>query len=257
VLSLNILHGFPRFKYLDRRLDLIVTEIGRLDADIVCLQEVPWAPTTGNAAQYLARRTGQNHVYVRANGNRWAILFEEGEAILSRYPLRDPAVIELEPQASTFEHRVALRATADTPWGPISIVVTHLTHGDIQVNQGQVAALASFVGSARSYPTLVAGDLNATPNTPQIEALALDWIDTYQTARPESPGPTCCLDNLHQEPPGLLEKRIDYVFLAPGPGQDLRIVDSQRVLTQPFPLAGGWLWASDHVGLLTTLEREP
>jgi endonuclease/exonuclease/phosphatase family metal-dependent hydrolase len=257
VLTLNLLHGFPRFERLARRLDLIADEVRRLDVDIVCLQEVPWTVATGSAAEYLAERTGRNHLYVRANGNRWTILFEEGEAILSRYPLREAAVVELRPQAGTFEHRIALRATADTPWGPLSIVVTHLTHGDPQVNKGQAAALYSFVDSARSYPIIVAGDLNATPNSPQIEALALHWIDTYRAARPESPGPTCCIDHLHQAPPGSLQKRIDYLFLVPGPGQDLRIVDSQRVLAQPFALPEGWLWASDHVGLLTTFEREP
>jgi len=76
-------------------LDLIAQEIRRQDADIVCLQEVPWAPHIGSAAQYLAARTGLNHVYFRANGNRWTILFEEGEAILSRYPLRDVTFEEL------------------------------------------------------------------------------------------------------------------------------------------------------------------
>lgn len=89
VMSLNMLHGFPRFDRLRERLDLIAEETLHQDADIVCLQEVPWAPHIGGAAQDLAERTGLNHVYFRANGNRWTILFEEGEAILSRYPLRD------------------------------------------------------------------------------------------------------------------------------------------------------------------------
>lgn len=37
VLSLNMLHGFPRFERLPERLVLIAHEIGRLDPDIVGL----------------------------------------------------------------------------------------------------------------------------------------------------------------------------------------------------------------------------
>jgi len=79
VMSLNMLHGFPRFEHLSDRLDLIAMEINRQEADIVCLQEVPWTVRLGNGARYLAEQTGMNHAYLRANGNRWAILFEEGE----------------------------------------------------------------------------------------------------------------------------------------------------------------------------------
>ena len=146
VLSLNMLHGFPRFEHLDDRLDLIAAEIQRLDPDIVCLQEVPWH--WGSAAQDLAERTGLNHLYMRANGNRWAILFEEGEAILSRYPLRDTTATGLAPRAGLFEHRVALQATAVTPWGDLRVVSTHLTHGDPEVNETQAASLIAFVNAS-------------------------------------------------------------------------------------------------------------
>jgi endonuclease/exonuclease/phosphatase family metal-dependent hydrolase len=78
-----MLHGFPTFHRLGERLELIVDEARRLDADVVLLQEVPWTPAMGGVAEALAARLAMNHVYLRANGNRGAILFEEGEAILS------------------------------------------------------------------------------------------------------------------------------------------------------------------------------
>jgi endonuclease/exonuclease/phosphatase family metal-dependent hydrolase len=84
ILSLNMLHGHPRFVDLTSRLDLIATEITRLGADIIMLQEVPWTLQHGNAAAWLAEQTGMNYLYLRANGGRWTIFFEEGEAILSR-----------------------------------------------------------------------------------------------------------------------------------------------------------------------------
>jgi endonuclease/exonuclease/phosphatase family metal-dependent hydrolase len=253
VLSLNMLHGFPRFAHLDKRLDLIAAEIQRHDPDIVCLQEVPWH--WGLAAEELAGRAGLNHLYMRANGNRWTILFEEGEAILSRYPLRDATAIGLAPRAGFFEHRVALQATAITPWGDLRVVSTHLTHGDPVANEGQSASLMAFVqaGSTPVLPAIVAGDFNARPDSPQIQAL-LDggWIDTYRAAHPGAPGFTCCIDNL-AGPDQVLDKRIDYIFLVPG-DDSLTVAGSRVIFDQPAQTDEGWLWPSDHAGLLTTLS---
>jgi len=144
VMSLNMLHGFPRFEHLSDRLDLIAMEINRQEADIVCLQEVPWTVRLGNGARYLAEQTGMNHAYLRANGNRWAILFEEGEVILSRYPLLDLDSTELKPGARFLEHRVVLKATVDSPAGAVDVFVTHLTNGDPDVNRHQAQALKAL-----------------------------------------------------------------------------------------------------------------
>jgi len=161
VMSLNVLHGRPRFEQLAERLVLIAEEIRLQDADIVLLQEVPWRLQLGSAAEILGESTGLNHLYLRANGNRWTILFEEGEAILSRYPLRDVTFRELEPRAAFFEHRVALGATAVTPWGDVRVFVTHLTNGEAEINHGQAMSLLSFVGAASDGVALVGGDFNA------------------------------------------------------------------------------------------------
>lgn len=252
ILSLNVRHGFPRFDHLEERLDLIAAEIRRLDPDLILLQEVPWH--RGNAAQWLAEQVGLNHLYLRANGNRWAILFEEGEAILSRYPLRDPTWIELAPRAGFFERRVVLGATAVTPWGDLPVFTTHLTHGDAETNRGQAASLKAFVDGATEGPALVAGDFNAVEGSPQIQTLR--WVDTYRMAHPGEDGFTCCVEDLTAGPDGLLDKRIDYVFLVPGSGQT-RVIASHLALAEPFEVEPGWLWASDHGGLLTEVALEP
>jgi len=256
VMSLNVLHGFPRFEHLSRRLDLIAAEIRRQDADIVCLQEVPWTLRLGSGAKYLASRTGFNYLTLRANGNRRAILFEEGEVILSRYPLRDSAVVELRPAPGLFEHRVALHATAVTPWGDLRIFATHLTAGNPGLNLGQAAALQSFVAATGGGPAIVAGDFNAADDSSQIQALNGVWIDTYRAANPGDPGLTCCIDNLTAESEPL-EERIDYLFLVPGPGGQARVLASRKVFDQPAWVGDGWQWASDHIGLLTTIELGP
>ena len=252
VLSFNVLHDFPHFRHLEARLAHVAAAIRELDPDVVCLQEVPWH--WGSAARRLGEATGLNYLYGRANGNRWAILFEEGEAILSRYPLRDPAWIELAPRAGFFEHRVVLGATAVTPWGDLRAFSTHLTHGDAETNRNQAASLKAFVDGDGDVPALVAGDFNAVEGSPQIQTLR--WVDTYRLAHPGEDGFTCCVDDLTAGPDQLLDKRIDYLFLIHG-GGGAEVVSSQPILDRPSAVGSGWLRASDHAGLLTEISLGP
>lgn len=249
LVDLNMLHGFPGFPHLDARIDLIAAEVARLDADIVLLQEVPWTARTGSVADELAARLGMNHLYLRANANRRAILFEEGEVILSRFPLREAQGVELPRGDDFFEHRVALHAVADTPWGSVGLVATHLSGTPSHVSAAQVGALARFVGDP-DVPTIIGGDFNATPESPSIQDLAERWTDVLAAAMPADTGRTCCVDNLTTGPGAPLQERIDYLWLA-GPAPAL--VRAQRILVNPVGTTGRWLRASDHVGLYAEL----
>jgi len=231
LVSLNMLHGYPEFEDLALRLETIAEELNRLGVDLVLLQEVPWTRELGNRATYLARLTGMNYAYGRANGNRWAIFFEEGEAILSRFPLQNPGVVELQPRAGFFEHRVVLYSQAVTPQGRIDLYSTHLTN-----NQGQAESLLAFVDQTKTGAAIIGGDFNAIEDSAQIKALSRVWVDTYRAAHPVDRGYTCCLDDLKGGAEERFEKRIDYVFLAPDSGSN------------------GWLWPSDHLGILVEIE---
>ena len=251
VVSLNMLHGFPRFKDLQLRLDLIATEIRRLDADVVLLQEVPWTIGTGNAAEVVAQKLGYNYQYYRANGNKNLIFFEEGEAILSRFPLKGAMFTELQPRAGLFESRVTLAAKAVTPWGEVTFFVVHLTDKVPKVNAGQAEDLRSFVEAHTSGPALVAGDFNAREDTPQIKQLTSVWDDTYRAAHANDTGLTCCIDDLKANPGEPLEERIDYIFLVHDSG---KIISVEHVFNHPFKVGDGWQWASDHAGLMVEIE---
>jgi len=259
VLDLNMLHGFPDFKDLPLRLDLIAKEIRRLDADVVLLQEAPWTRGTGNGAQALAQQLGYNYLYYRAEGNRHLIFFETGQAILSRFPLKDTVFSVLPPQAGFFESRVSLGATAATPWGDVTFFAAHLTDKkDPQVNRGQAESLKSFVDSHANGLAVVGGDFNAHEDTPQMVALAASWTDAYRTVHPDDEGLTCCIDNLTAGPGEALgerlEERIDYIFLVNKTSKSGQILSARHVFDRPFPVAGGWQWASDHTGLLVELD---
>ena len=254
-MSLNMLHGFPRFEHLSDRLDMIADLIKQQDVDIVCLQEVPWTLRRDNGARYLAEQVGMNYVYLRANGNRWAILFEEGEAILSRYPLSELSSTELRPRAGFFEHRVVLKATVGAPSGDLDVYATHLTNGDPEINRAQAEDLMQFVESSSEQSAMVGGDFNALQDSAQIKAMSEHWTDAYRAISPDDDGHTCCVSDLSSDPSEPLEKRIDYLFLVPGGDQRYAVAASDRVLDEPQVTDNGWQWASDHVGLVTSLTR--
>ena len=251
ILSLNMLHGFPYFKDLSQRVSLIAGEIARLDADVVLLQEVPWTKRTGSVAEALAQKLGYNYLYYRANGNRKLVFFEEGEAILSRFPLKDVVFSELQPRAGFFESRVVLGASAVSPSGEVRLFVAHLTDKAPQVNEGQAEALRSFVDAQAGGFAIVAGDFNAQEDSTQIKLLASTWTDSYRTLHPGDAGLTCCIDHLNAGPTEPLEERIDYVFLVHPSG---KITSAEHVFYHPFEVTGGWQWASDHTGLMVEIE---
>ena len=255
VISINMLHGFPSFDHLSQRLTIIANEIIRLNADIVLMQEVPWTFKTHNAAKMLSDTTGMNYAYLRANGNRWTIAFEEGEAILSRFPISEPGFIELEPHAGFFEHRVVLHATILTTWGNLKVFVTHLTNGDFEINRGQSERLMEYIDLAGPHSALLAGDFNAEPNTTQMKVIGSQLIDTFSFGNSTYEGNTCCIDGLNSKDISL-RKRIDYIFITP----DLLSSNSlavSRVFDKPFPVEDGWLWASDHAGLILDIGKWP
>jgi len=254
IVSLNMLHGFPKFEHLMQRLMVISGEIERLDADIVILQEVPWTIKTGSAAQFLAEQTGMNHAYVRANGNRWTIFFEEGEAVLSRYPLINPEFMVLQPKAGFFENRIVLNITVDTPEWNIDLYVTHLTHGEADINFEQTQSLFEFIEDDRKDFAVVAGDFNAEPDSAQIKNLQSYWIDAYSLFNPGVDGITCCIDNITEKEANP-DKRIDYIFAALD-GLTPTVIAGERVFTQPFQVESGWLWASDHIGMMVEFAAE-
>jgi endonuclease/exonuclease/phosphatase family metal-dependent hydrolase len=256
IVDLNMLHGFPDFTSLTARLDLIAAELHRLDADVVLLEEVPWTRRTGNGAQFLAEQLGYNYLFYRAEGNRRLIFFETGQAILSRFPLNNIVYTDLPPKAGFFESRVALAATASTPFGEVTFIVAHLTDkkNDPLVNHRQAEALHVFVQNHTSGLGVVGGDFNALESSPQIHSLSSSWIDSYRLLHPDDPGLTCCIADLAAGPGEPLQDRIDYIFVVNMSEPIGQLVSAQHVFHQPFPVASGWQWASDHTGLMIELQ---
>ncbi len=257
VVSLNMLHGFPLFKNLSERIDLISMELQRVNADVVLLQEVPWTIRTGNVAKLLANRLGYNYLYYRADGNKNLILFEQGEAILSRFDLVDARFIAYQPRASYFDSRVAMGATMVTPWGNVDLYVTHLTNENQKVASLQAELLQRFIAGYPAAVAIVTGDFNSPENSTQIKSLSQIWTDTYRQLHPDDPGYTCCIDDLHSEAAKPLDERIDYIFLTHQDREAWQLVKADKVFDHAFAVGYGWQWASDHIGLVIELRPSP
>lgn len=207
VMSFNIHHGAGVDGVLDlqRIADVIESE----QADVVGLQEVDrhWSERSDFVDQtaWLARELNMHAVYGANLDLDPAEPGQErrqyGTAILSKSPILDWENTFL-PRFEDHEQRGLLRAKVNVRGVPLQVYNTHLQHNDAEERLAQVNAIKGLIGTPDESVALV-GDLNATPDAPEIEAITEDLIDAWEAAG-EGDGYT-----YPTEDP---EKRIDYVL---------------------------------------------
>jgi endonuclease/exonuclease/phosphatase family metal-dependent hydrolase len=220
VLSYNIHHG----RGLDEQVDLkrIADVIRTADPDVVALQEVDrLTKRTGNVdqASELARMTGMCSTFAKA------IDFEGGDygqAILSRFPLSNVEVSKLANRDGR-EQRIAVSAMFEFLKDfRIQFISTHLDHSDSVLRLEQATQLADL-GSQSATLSILAGDINAPPESDVLAALQKSW---NQPPRQEGLG---------TYPAGLPTDQIDYIVLRSSV-KNIRILS--KVIEEPI--------ASDH-----------
>ena len=143
MLSANLWHDWPRHQRWPERLEAFAQLAEAVDADILLLQEVARTPTL-KADLWLAERLGLAMASARANGDVEAIGFEEGPAILSRFPLGDVHLRQLSHGHNPLARRVALAAHVETPFGRLLVVSVHL--GLVQRHNAGADPPVAFVG---------------------------------------------------------------------------------------------------------------
>src|SRR5688572_23492710 len=125
VLTYNIHHGEGSDGKID--LERIARIITAKKADLVALQEVDKGTKRSGGvdqAKELGRLTGMNYVFGRAIDHQGG---EYGQAILSRWPIKEHAVHAL-PQREGRERRIAVVAKIDAPITNLVFASTHLDH---------------------------------------------------------------------------------------------------------------------------------
>jgi endonuclease/exonuclease/phosphatase family metal-dependent hydrolase len=211
VATYNIHHGVGVDNLLD--LERIAREVEVTDAQVVGLQEVDrhWSERSNfvDQASWLAERLGM-HVVFGANLDRdplapGAERRQYGTAILSSYGIRS-WTNTLLPRPLGGEQRGLLEARIKVRGVDVRVFNTHLQH-DSQVERlAQVAEIRSIVAQARESVVLL-GDLNATPESPEIGAITEDLADAWVQAG-VGPGYTYDAQSPHA--------RIDYVLTSEG-----------------------------------------
>ncbi len=233
VLSFNILHGATTKGDFD--LDAIAKVILQTNPDLVALQEVDFM--TNRAKKYdlateLGWRTKMAPIFGRA------MLYdggEYGEAVLSKFSFLETRNVLL-PCTPGNEPRAALEITTIIPSGDtISFVGTHLDHLKDETDRISQAKKINEVFISNKYPTIMAGDLNATPGSTPINILSEIWTSSYDRNSVQNTFPSN----------GPI-KKIDYVMFLP---KKRWKVHKRDVICD--------LIASDHCAYFVTLELLP
>lgn len=212
--------------------------------DIVALQEVDvhWAPRSGFADQAteLGQRLGMQVRFapIYDIDSAGAPPREFGVALLSRYPVvtfRNDTLARLSTQV---ENPVPtpmpglLDATVDVRGTLVHVLNTHLDYRrDPAVRTTQAREMLAHIDT--TVPTLVFGDMNASPGAPELQPLLARLHDAWPAAN--GPGFTYPADGPRE--------RIDYVLVS----RDFQV----RRASVPATLA------SDHRPVVVDLELTP
>ena len=246
VITANLWHDWPRYRRHRQRLETFARLAEWERADVILLQEVA---RTGDfrADEWLATRLGMAYVYGQANGDNQIRSFEEGVAVLSRYPLAQPSICYLAPRPLSFVRRLAVGVTIKAPAGDFMAVSAHLGHGR-KLNTRQLTWLQSWVQEkAGDRPAIVGGDFNTGERSPQIQKLRETWLDLYRAANPQGDGATYRLHWPWGNP--MLRMRLDYLFLQQAAAQ-WQVLEARAVETPGLP-------HSDHQAVVARLTTEP
>ncbi len=232
ILSYNIFHG-ETLKH-DFDLERIAGVIRSVTPDIVALQEVDFKTNRAKSMDLVTRLgylTNMLPLFGRAMEYDGG---EYGEGILSRFSFEETRNNPL-PHSPRNEPRAALEVVVKLPSGDeIVFIGTHLDHTRDQTDRIAQAKRLNRLFKRNKKPTILAGDLNATPESEPMRILLRFWTD----ASSGNPLPTF--------PSSSPKRRIDYVLFRPA--KRWRVIET-RVIEEKV--------ASDHCPLLVVLELLP
>ncbi|MBI5566940.1 MAG: endonuclease/exonuclease/phosphatase family protein [Chloroflexi bacterium] len=199
-------------------------------ADVIGLQEISrgWVLDGSiDMLTWLSQRLNLPYVWGSTADPMW------GNAILSRYPIKDVQYLAMPNNDVVRPARGYLVATIEVGDGSISLIVTHLHHvgSDSALRVPQVQAVLGTW--ARRAGTVLLGDLNATPDAPEMQLLREAGLIDAFTEAGKGDGFTYASNRPFQ--------RIDYIY------------HSADLSSQSFEVNPGL--ASDHRGIAVTIDR--
>lgn len=230
VLSFNIYHGETVAASKKFDLDLLAKVINEVDPDLVALQEVD--DRTKRARNYdlvteLGQRTKMSPVFGKAMDFDGG---EYGEGVLSKYSFlstKNHSLIAREGK----EPRAAIEVNVEIKSGDkIRFVGTHLDHTKEPTDRINQANQLNELFSKDDIPTILAGDLNAEPNSEAMKILFKEWASSFSEDEPTYPVVNPQI-------------KIDYVLFRPA--NRWRVLETEVICNEQ---------ATDHCVVLSVLE---
>ncbi|MDM7830846.1 endonuclease/exonuclease/phosphatase family protein [Cellulomonas edaphi] len=228
VVTWNLHYGVSPSTAVD--LEGIARTIASEHPDVVALQEVErgWILGGGtDMATWMSHRLGMTIRFAPAADRQF------GNAVLSSSAVADTAIHQL-PYGAGPQARSALSTTVVTRDGtPVRVTSVHLQHREENTPTRLDQLRALLAAEPVDGPSLLAGDLNAEPGSPEIGLLEdAGWVSAVDSA-----GDPAALTSPSDDP----DARIDWVF-----GQR-ETFDDAVVPTEPRE--------SDHLPVVTRATR--
>lgn len=234
VLCYNIHYG----QGTDGRYDIarLAKVIRETKPDLVALQEVD-VGVSRSSRVHEARELGRlTDMAVRFGPTQHFQGGLYGNAVLSRLPIEDVHIQPL-PYSDSDEKRttyprgaiaVQVRLANDQV---IQFISTHFQHNVEEDRVAEAKAICEYFAGEGKLPSILAGDMNASPSSEPIAILEKCWLHTQSA--PFAP----------TAPSTKPRTRIDYIFYQPQTG--LKLVESS-VIDEPI--------ASDHLPVLAVFD---
>ncbi|MEM9556138.1 MAG: endonuclease/exonuclease/phosphatase family protein [Acidobacteriota bacterium] len=156
---------------LERHLDAIAQQIASSAADVVVLNEADfdtqWSHRV-DQARVIAEKAGYPFVAAQPNIDVSVpfVSFSFGNAILSRFPLREARAFDFSPWSPLQDllagNHDGLFAVVELPDGPVAVLAVHL---EVRSEAVRVECAKQILAlrDETELPLLVAGDFNSTP----------------------------------------------------------------------------------------------
>jgi endonuclease/exonuclease/phosphatase family metal-dependent hydrolase len=257
-----------RFGEFAERQEPIARALRAADADIICLQEVWAVEGEHDQAAWLAKQTDR-HFRREDTAARNGMSF--ANAVLSRWPIIASTNHALPGIDNKPSHRKAMHVVIDSPRGHLHVFCTHLDQrfDNSTLRQRQLHAICELASaierdSKTDFPIILAGDLNAVPDSDEIRSLTgrrppyvqgLVFTDAWEVGGPfGDPGWTWRADNpLLNRQAQWPNRRLDYVLTSWPRTSGQGTPETARLLgTKPDAETG--VMPSDHAGLFVTLR---
>ncbi|WP_417392858.1 endonuclease/exonuclease/phosphatase family protein [Gimesia sp.] len=204
--------------------------------DLVALQEVDVGVKRSgrvHEAQRLAELTG---LAVRFGPTQHYEGGLFGNAVLTRLPILDVMIqplpyTESTPQLVTYPRGAVIVTVRGQNGKPLRFISTHFQHNLPEDRIEEAKAINRLFTSDSETPTILAGDMNATPDAEPIQILLEQWTNAID----EKATPTA--------PSTRPRSRIDYIFFRPA--ADFEVIET-KVIDEPL--------ASDHRPVFAVLK---